>query len=179
LNVSVTTTVASGAVMAVDSGAVLGRDAIRERGRRVRPERRRGHTNVITMSNLGFDSRRWADRRQRRGECDFEQVGRRDSGRVWQEAAVHRNNGANIGQINLQGGTAEFSKPLTNGAAGQIVAAEIDPRCAARVDKSRCIALASGVTDVWCVNNNTERQPGDFDFRGQRFARQPHWSMAC
>jgi hypothetical protein len=30
-------------------------------------------------------------------------------------------NGDNLGQINLQGGTAEFSQPLTNGSTGQIV----------------------------------------------------------
>ena len=65
-------------------------------------------------------------------------------------------NGNNAGKINLQGGTAEFSQPLTNGSDR----ADRGPRHAQRrrhgFANNGHIALSSGITDVFGdVNNAT------------------------
>jgi hypothetical protein len=66
------------------------------------------------------------------------------------------NNAANIGQINLQGGTAEFTKPLTNGIGGQILGRGTLKVGGTGLTNLGSIALASGITDIFGdVNNNT------------------------
>jgi hypothetical protein len=66
------------------------------------------------------------------------------------------NNSANSGLINLQGGTAEFTQPLTNGATGQIVGRGTLKVGGTGLTNLGNIALASGVTDIFGdVNNNT------------------------
>ena len=65
-------------------------------------------------------------------------------------------NGANAGKINLQGGTAEFSQPLTNGTAGQILGRGTILIGGTGLTNNGNIALSSGITDVFGdVNNAT------------------------
>jgi len=157
LNVSVTATVASGALMAVDSGAGFSTGTLAVNGGgEFDLNGGAATTNVITMSNLGLirgDGRIVASgganalTNKSGGEI------RAESGKRLQFIG---NNGNNIGQINLQGGTAEFSKPLTNGAAGQIVGRGTLKVGGTGLTNQGSIALASGVTDIFGdVNNNT------------------------
>ena len=65
-------------------------------------------------------------------------------------------NGTNAGRINLQGGTAEFSQALTNGAAGRIEGRGTLITGGAGLTNNGHIALASGITDVFGdVTNDT------------------------
>jgi hypothetical protein len=65
-------------------------------------------------------------------------------------------NGTNAGQINLQGGTAEFSLALTNGTSGQIAGRGTLKTGGVGLTNNGSIALASGITDVFGdVNNST------------------------
>ncbi len=64
--------------------------------------------------------------------------------------------GTNAGKINLQGGTAEFLQPLTNGTAGQIEGRGTLITGGAGLTNNGNLALSSGITDVFGdVNNAT------------------------
>jgi T5SS/PEP-CTERM-associated repeat protein len=65
-------------------------------------------------------------------------------------------NGANAGQINLQGGTAEFVQPLTNSITGQIVGRGTLITGGTGLTNVGHIALSSGISDIFGdVLNNT------------------------
>ena len=57
--------------------------------------------------------------------------------------------GANAGQINLQGGTVQFSQPLTNAAAGQITGRGTLDVGGAGLTNNGHIALSSGISDIF------------------------------
>jgi hypothetical protein len=64
--------------------------------------------------------------------------------------------GTSVGKVNLQGGTAEFSQPLTNGATGQIEGRGTLIVRGTGLTNNGHIALSSGITDVFGdVNNST------------------------
>lgn len=157
LNVSSTTTVASGALMAVDSGAGFSAGTLSvNAGGEFDLNGGAATANMTTMSNLGLIR---GDGRVI-GSGGVNALSNKSSGEIRAESGKRLqfigNNGANIGQINLQGGTAEFSKVLTNGAAGQIVGRGTLKVGGAGLTNQGSIALASGVTDVFGdVNNNT------------------------
>lgn len=65
-------------------------------------------------------------------------------------------NGANAGQINLQGGTAEFAQALTNASGGQIIGRGTIIVGGAGLSNQGHVALSSGISDVFGdVTNNT------------------------
>ncbi|MCC7083947.1 MAG: hypothetical protein IT427_02945 [Pirellulales bacterium] len=65
-------------------------------------------------------------------------------------------NGTNAGRVNLLGGTAQFSSPLTNGAAGVITGRGTLIVGGAGLTNNGNVALSSGISDVFGdVNNST------------------------
>ena len=82
---------------------------------------------------------------------------RAESGKRIKLAGV---NGSNVGLINLQGGTAEFSQALFNGGTGQIVGRGTLKVGGTGLQNNGNIALSSGITDVFGdVNNSTGSRP--------------------
>ena len=64
--------------------------------------------------------------------------------------------GTNAGKINLQGGTAEFAQPLTNGSGGQIEGRGTLITRGTGLTNNGHVGLSSGITDVFGdVNNAT------------------------
>ncbi|MDX1964076.1 MAG: hypothetical protein SFX18_13060 [Pirellulales bacterium] len=65
-------------------------------------------------------------------------------------------NGPNSGRINLQGGTAEFLQPLTNGGTGQITGRGTLVTGGTGLNNLGNVALSSGISDIFGdVLNNT------------------------
>jgi hypothetical protein len=66
-------------------------------------------------------------------------------------------NGSNVGLINLQGGTAEFSQSLFNGGTGRITGRGTLKVGGTGLQNNGNIALSSGITDVFGNVNNSSQ----------------------
>jgi autotransporter-associated beta strand protein len=64
-------------------------------------------------------------------------------------------NGNNVGLVNLQGGTAEFSQALFNGGTGQIVGRGTLKVGGTGLQNNGNVALSSGITDIFGNVNNS------------------------
>ncbi len=155
VNVTSTTAVSSGAVLAVDSGAGFSTGTLLVNGE-FDLNGGISTANVGTLSNFGLI----------RGDGRFVASGganalaNKSGGEVRAESGKRLqfigNNAANAGLINLQGGTAEFTQPLTNGSTGQIQGRGTFKVGGIGMTNLGSIAFASGITDVFGdVNNNT------------------------
>jgi autotransporter-associated beta strand protein len=150
LNVTNATTVNSGALLVIDSGASYTSGSLVNNGE----VDLSGLTAIAgggSVSNSGLI----------RGEGQFtSSVTNNAVGEIRAEAGkrikLSGPNGANAGRVNLQGGTAEFAEPLTNTANGLIDGRGTLITGGTGLLNQANIALSSGITDVFGkVNNST------------------------
>jgi fibronectin-binding autotransporter adhesin len=155
LNVTNQTGVSSGAVMSVETGAGFTTGSLNVTGE-FDLNGATATANVGTLANFGLI------RGEGRvvGSGGANALANKAGGEIRAESGKRvqfiGNNAANAGQINLQGGTAEFANPLTNASGGQIVGRGTLKVGGTGLTNQGSIALASGITDVFGdVNNNT------------------------
>lgn len=155
LNVTNQTAVSSGAVLAMESGAGFNTGSLSVSGE-FDLNGGISTANVTTLVNSGLirgDGRIVSNGGANAMANNTGGEIRAESGKRLQFIG---NNAANAGVINLQGGTAEFTQPLTNGSTGQIQGRGTFKVGGTGLTNLGNIAIASGITDVFGdVNNNT------------------------
>jgi hypothetical protein len=150
LNVTDTATINSGALLVIESGGALNAGTLANSGTVVLD----GAAAVLggtTINNNGLV----------RGEGTISAnltntAGGEIRAQSGKTLTFTGTSGPNAGTINLQGGSLEFSQPLTNSATGQILGRGMLNVAGAGLTNSGHIALSSGVSDVFGdVTNNT------------------------
>jgi autotransporter family porin len=155
LNVTNQTSVSNGALLSIDSGAGFATGSLTVNGE-FDLNGGAATANVATMNNFGLirgDGRIIAS-----GGANA--LANKAGGEIRAENGkrlkFQGNNAPNAGQIDLQGGTAEFSSPLTNAAGGQILGRGTLKVGGTGLINQGNISLSAGITDVFGdVNNNT------------------------
>jgi autotransporter-associated beta strand protein len=155
LNVTNATTVSAGSLMVLESGATFSTGSLANSGE-FDLDGLAATANATTVSNSGLIRGEGRIAASAGSNAFTNAAGgelRAESGKRIQ---VLGTNGANAGKINLQGGTAEFSQPLTNGGAGEIVGRGTLITGGSGLTNNGNIALSGGLTDVFGdVNNAT------------------------
>jgi hypothetical protein len=156
LNVTHATTINAGSLLVVESGAGFTTGSIANSGELVLDGLAAAAISS-TMSNSGLI----------RGEGRIVgNVTNATGGEIRAEAGkrlkLQGTNGTNAGKINLQGGTAEFTQALTNGATGQILGRGALSVGGTGLNNQGHVAFSSGITDVFgdVVNNTGDAARG-------------------
>jgi hypothetical protein len=155
LNVTNTTTINSGALLDVENGSNFATATLNNNGE-FDVNGLAATANMVSVNNNGLI----------RGEGTLVAAGASNAianlagGEIRAEAGKRIKligaNATNLGKINLQDGTAEFTQPLTNGSTGQIVGRGTVIIGGTGLTNNGNIAFSSGITDVFGdVNNAT------------------------
>jgi fibronectin-binding autotransporter adhesin len=153
LNVTNTTTINPGSLLLVESGAGFSTGSLANSGE-FDLDGLAATANATTVSNSGLirgEGRIVATAASNAFTNNSTGELRAENG---QRIKIIGTNAANSGKINLQGGTAEFTQPLTNGSTGQILGRGTLITGGTGLTNSGNIALSGGLTDVFGDLNN-------------------------